>query len=858
MSETSLKNQIIAWFKGYDYWFQYACNRLLEGENVTDELATETYLLFKEDYNLKDIEGERADITFNEITVSSETCTGQLQLKTIKEIKNVNALAAGQSIQINPNLTIIYGGNGTGKSGYIRLLNNAFNSRGDKQILPNVFNGANTGDPCCKFTFQSDISTYDLEYPSQKDNLEFTQFTVFDSHSVRVHLEQDNKLNFTPSGFELFEKVLQLYEVVTAKLHKEIRDNRPANEFEKYFVNENQIQVEIFNLGTNTDIEKLRALGAYTKKDTEKHDELITKREKLKALDIPKKIAEFQKLQGQLTDFISRQRAIIDFLKPEGIKYYQSLIASFHKLQESTKQEGINSLKDYNIEALGGNEWREFIKASKSYAATIMARRENVGEYPAENDNCLFCLQPLTDKENTLINSYWKLLKSEAEAELNRTIQKIQEAVKHLKGLSPVKFDETTTLFAYINVANPVLATKWKDLVSDSEIVRQNLIANLSNRNWGLPITQFTVSTNEFAPVEAKLKDATDNLFQKNPTKELSELEAQIKFLNDKSLLNKLLDKVLEFVAAHKWASKAEGGLSTFNTRSITTKQGDLFTEHITEKYTNTFNSECEKLNAPKVVNIVQRNVKVSTLRKLQVAGQVANNILSEGEQRAISLADFITEVQLNPNNKGIFFDDPVNSQDHERREKIAARLVEISSQYQIIVFTHDIAFFIRLKIIAETSGVNHQYTTIRKAGGTPGIISPDLPWIVQPVIKRIGTLKDRLVRLKKIEQENSADEYFFAAKAWYILLREAWERAVEERLFKGVVERFSIKVQTLKLKNVIVTDDLISEIEKGMTESSNWLHDAAAGLNPTPPDTIKADSDLKAIEDFAKKCVAA
>jgi len=31
--------------------------------------------------------------------------------------------------------------------------------------------------------------------------------------------------------------------------------------------------------------------------------------------------------------------------------------------------------------------------------------------------------------------------------------------------------------------------------------------------------------------------------------------------------------------------------------------------------------------------------------------------------------------------------------------------------------------------------------------------------------------------------------------------LREAWERAVEERLFKGVVERFSIGVQTLKLK---------------------------------------------------------
>src|SRR5690606_1743322 len=157
----------------------------------------------------------------------------------------------------------------------------------------------------------------------------------------------------------------------------------------------------------------------------------------------------------------------------------------------------------------------------------------------------------------------------------------------------------------------------------------------------------------------------------------------------------------------------------------------------------------------------------------------------------------------------------------------------ELAKERQIIVFTHDIAFFIRLKLFAEKDGVAHDYTTIRKAGGTPGLISPDLPWIVQPIKQRIGTLKDRLVRLKKVEQEASEDEYFVAAKGWYILLREAWERAVEERLFKGVVQRFSIGVQTLRLKSVEVTDELIAEIENGMTESSNWLHDAAAGLNP-------------------------
>ena len=214
MPDIPLRNQIIAWLKSYNYWFQYAGNRLLEGENISDEIVNSTYNLFKEDYSLKPIEAERADISFNEIAANAVAAVGPLKLQMIKEIENVNALAAGQAIPINPSLTIIYGGNGTGKSGYVRLLNNAFNSRGDKNILPNVFISGARGEPTCKFTFLSNAAPYDLQYPSQKNSTEFSRFSVFDAQSVRVLLEEDNKLNFTPIGFELFEKILELFEAL--------------------------------------------------------------------------------------------------------------------------------------------------------------------------------------------------------------------------------------------------------------------------------------------------------------------------------------------------------------------------------------------------------------------------------------------------------------------------------------------------------------------------------------------------------------------------------------------------------------------------------------------------------------------
>ena len=107
MSEIPLKNQIIAWLKNYDYWFQYASNKLLEREVVTEELATTTYVLFKEDYGLKEKAEKREKINYKEIAISSKSVTEPLELQLIKDIENVNALANGQSISINPKRNII-------------------------------------------------------------------------------------------------------------------------------------------------------------------------------------------------------------------------------------------------------------------------------------------------------------------------------------------------------------------------------------------------------------------------------------------------------------------------------------------------------------------------------------------------------------------------------------------------------------------------------------------------------------------------------------------------------------------------------------------------------------------------------
>ena len=80
--------------------------------------------------------------------------------------------------------------------------------------------------------------------------------------------------------------------------------------------------------------------------------------------------------------------------------------------------------------------------------------------------------------------------------------------------------------------------------------------------------------------------------------------------------------------------------------------------------------------------------------------------IVSEGEQRCISIAAFFAELSTADDPSAIVFDDPVSSLDFEWRLNVAKRLVEESKHRQVIVFTHDVVFLLALKQYAEESSI--------------------------------------------------------------------------------------------------------------------------------------------------------
>lgn len=234
------------------------------------------------------------------------------------------------------------------------------------------------------------------------------------------------------------------------------------------------------------------------------------------------------------------------------------------------------------------------------------------------------------------------------------------------------------------------------------------------------------------------------------------------------------------------------------------------------------------------------------------------SRVLSEGEQRALGIACFFAEMARLPGRHGIIVDDPVSSLDHQRLRKVANRLVaEAASGRQVIIFTHHLIFYqeVLSAAAAQMPQVPVLVNLIGKADGRFGLISEnDEPWIAKKVIRRIENLRERLSAIPP-NIDRDTDDYRRRAKDFYTDLRETWERLVEEILLNGVVQRFCSGVKTQSLREVLVEDDDYQVIFAAMTRVSEFSgHDMAAGRQLPLPDLEDMRQDLNQIETYRSR----
>ena len=115
--------EIQKWSEGLPAWQRHAIAVLYERPTPTGADLDDIYALLKASKGIADPKNRQARVLTPEQVAAPHVEAGAVQLTAIRDLRGVNALAAGKTLPISPaGLTVIYGDNGAGKSGYSRVL----------------------------------------------------------------------------------------------------------------------------------------------------------------------------------------------------------------------------------------------------------------------------------------------------------------------------------------------------------------------------------------------------------------------------------------------------------------------------------------------------------------------------------------------------------------------------------------------------------------------------------------------------------------------------------------------------------------------------------------------------------------
>ena len=318
-----------------------------------------------------------------------------------------------------------------------------------------------------------------------------------------------------------------------------------------------------------------------------------------------------------------------------------------------------------------------------------------------------------------------------------------------------------------------------------------------------------------------------------------------------------------EFVRGHRSLKKlqlidAATGLT--HTHSITRKAADLTRTHVSDVLKHNFSQETLRLGLDSVRLADAGGGRGNLRHRAQLVGAIQSAqlpaVLSEGEQTALGLAGFLTEVETDTTGSAVVFDDPVTSLDHVRQERMARRIVELGRGRQVVIFTHDLAFTVDLKRAAEIAAVEVAERWITKVHSDVGRVSNDSHWDSRIVRQRIDDLDRRLAKVRQAYKAGNPKVRQSEVRSWYQDLRVVWERAIEEVVLGPVLVRGRLEMRPSNLKVfVLFSENDNLEFQAAYTRAGErGSHDRSSGLNRPLPPIEELEEDLQTLRTWHQR----
>ena len=858
------RKKLETWFLKADNWQKDLFINIWNGGMAEDELLDRAIKLIRQEY-LCENHKLAATVKFPEDITFADTIDHPVKLVSISDIKGVGALAPQSPLSFGNGLTVVYGDNGCGKSSYVRILKALANPINANAVFGNVFQ-ANNVSPESKITFSVDGVEKSVVW--NKTSKKPYPIQIYDTMEADRFVNQKNEIIFEPKVLDVITRMVTIYDLISSYLAEtgksiEREMGQPPQELGAH-----SLAADFTKLST------LKSLDNFA----EKYIWTETQQQELAAVTAglqennPMRAAKAKEAQRDIIRNHGYEiLKLLAFISDEARNEY---------LEKREKQISAKKTADLLVSAsrgqsllndFGSDIWKDMWARAIAYIRTI----EDDAEFPVTaTGRCALCQQELDAETVKRMQMFKEFSESSATKEAAAAHSSFEIVVKRLQD----------------NVENKVNISEIKKALEAGAIPEevQKVILSIyetirARCDWLLSYSDDTETEIPYMQSRDEITSVFKGIVDKISLEIRALQEASANREKSENRLKELL--VIQWVHGNLVHKKhlicLREMISKCKTNSLTTLKKDLSKLLITDAYIQRFQEEMNYLDTRKQVKVELIAIspqKGKSYHQVCLKGACSvgkhknNEILSEGEFRVVSLASFLADLSSWHRDRPFIFDDPITSLDHLYEENVARRLIRLSTERQVIVFTHRLAFAQLLQTAVADFNAEAAYAEkLERANVThielrnSPLGEPSLPSYVSKMKLGDATKKllgDDVVKIKKLQKEGDFDSADAKILSLCMTFRNVIEYGVEQNLLSGIISRFGRNVSSMKLPCLCaITQDDVALFHGMMTKYSYYDHSHSIELPITLPDIATIEADLVVMQNwakqFAKRCEA-
>ncbi|MBC6405307.1 MAG: AAA family ATPase [Rhodospirillales bacterium] len=859
-AEAKALADIVSWSRSLPLpdWQQDALRRLYRSESLSDSDLDELLPVCKGETSAEPVTADHIR--------DPAASNAQVTLKRLEKLEHVNALKEGQVLSFEKiGLTVVYGDNGAGKSGYARVLKQACRARlpsGGSAILPNVYDGG-SGTPQADIVFRvgGQSRRFSWQEGTARDP-ELTAVSVFDSQTANVHVDKKNDLAYTPAPLKILEELAKACQTLKEKLTGEIGT----------LENQTPAVLEDPKCARDTEAGKLLSeISATTKPQTVEELAGLDEAEAVElrslasdlATDPVKAVQGLQAIKSEIEAFVAKVKAVQAATEDQQIRELIDLKSTLKVAKEAASLASTKLFSREPLPEVGSETWRKLWEAARSYSEAAAYRGQ---DFPVTDDEarCVLCHQKLTPEASERLKSFENFVHDETGKREKAAKEAYTEKLRQMceQQLSTAEIERVVALVRDRLGEEAVAERLRKVAIVNAWRLRSILKKHESEPECDWPKAEM-LKPEEIDEVLHRLSKRISGLTAKADSPERQSMIARRNELEARKWLDGVKDDVLAQIMRLKEIAKLEKAQKTTATNRITAFSKDLAKSLVTDRLKQKFAEEIADLGAERLeVRLEQAKsaagVTFFHVRLKSKSDAPVGKVLSEGEHRCVALAAFLAELATAGAASAIVFDDPVSSFDHFHREKVAKRLARESLERQVVVFTHDIAFVVLIeeasRATEEQAKIPIGYRLVSRGSDAPGFCHNERPMKEEPVENAVERMRQHLKNVKIDHERGDQTKWDQAVRQFAQDLRKAWERAVED-IVSPVIRRLDRKVKTNGLvKLTVIEKNDCTTMREAYRHLSPFLHNQPEELDPQPLTPNDIEQEIKKLEDWVSR----